>query len=88
MRALGRCRSDDYVEGKDLRAGVVVAGISSESKGDGREAVAFGLFSRCCAAAVDVQGRHAMVPVSVLNIVEQFHPQQAHMVIVLRFPLH
>jgi hypothetical protein len=45
---------DDYVEGEDLRVGVVVAGISLEGKGDGREAVVFGFFAGRGAAAVDV----------------------------------
>ena len=45
-----------------------------QGEGDGGQAVALGILARGGAAAVDVQGRHAVVPVAGFLVEEQLDP--------------
>jgi hypothetical protein len=67
-----------HVEGEGFRVGVVVPGIAFQGEGDGGQAVALGILAGGGAAAVDVQGWHAVVPVAGFLVEEQLDPQRAH----------
>ena len=59
-----RCWRHVHVEGEGFGVGVVVPGIAFQSEGDSGQAVALGILASRGATAVDVQGRHAVVPVA------------------------
>jgi hypothetical protein len=78
-----RCWRYLHVEGEGFGVGVVVPGIAFQGEGDGGQAVAFGILAGGGAAAVDVQGWHAVVPVAGFLVEEQLDPQRATTAIVV-----
>jgi hypothetical protein len=52
-----------HVEGEGFGVGVIVLGIALEGERDGGQAFALGVLASSGSAAVDVQGRHAVMPV-------------------------
>src|ERR1019366_4434459 len=74
-----------HVEGDCLGVAVVIAGVSLKSESDGGKAFALGVRPGWRSPAVDVEGRHAVMPVTGLLVEEQLDPQHAHVKIILYF---
>ena len=62
-------------KGEGLAVCVVIAGITFQGERDDGHAVALGVLAGGGAAAVDVQGRHAVMPVADFLVEEQLDPQ-------------
>jgi hypothetical protein len=68
-----RCWRHAHVEGEGFGVGVVVPGIAFQCEGNGGQAVALGILASGGAAAIDVQGRHAVVPVAGFLLGHRFN---------------
>lgn len=83
MSCFSGCWRYVHVEGEGLGVGVAVAGAAFQGERDGGHAVALGVLAGEGAAAVDVQGRHAVMSVAGFVVEEQLDPQRAHHLIVV-----
>src|SRR6266699_1141989 len=64
------CRCDAHMQSEAFRAPVVVTWIALQREFHGGEAIALGLFADGRAATVDMQGWHAIVPVTSFIVAE------------------
>jgi hypothetical protein len=69
---------DVHVEGHGFRRRIVVSWITLERESDRRQGLPLGILASRRPPAVDVQGRHAVVPVAGLLVPEQLNTQRAH----------
>jgi hypothetical protein len=72
------CWRDADVEVDGLCRSVVVSRIALKRERDGKQALVFRVLAGRRAPAVDVQGRHAVVPVPGLVVSEQLDTQSTH----------